>query len=203
MRKIKLPNKESTPKLTPFKGKVGYQLTTDQRHNLINDLMDILLEGYQSDHQLSERLGYSRNTIAKYKKFAIKLLSKNVMARPQIRALQLSRAYQDIENLTKELQQPNLTISDKMSIYAQKNNVNKHIALIAGLNIETKVSVDHKQLVITRANPEETRKIVESGNVTVEAVDTNEEEEIEEYGEHTGVLSEENKGTGIQDQLQN
>jgi dsRNA-specific ribonuclease len=139
----------------------GQRLNIAERTELIADMVESMLAGYQSDRQLSEDLKISRPTIGKYKQYALQLIASTKLDQPQIRALQLSRLYQDLENLTIELQAPDLTVKDKMSIYNQRSKINQQIALVSGLNIETKVNVDAKKLVITRAHPDAVRQAIE------------------------------------------
>lgn len=136
----------------------GQGLNVEQRNDLVANLVEEMLKGYQSDRKLSTILKVSRKTVVRYKHLAMKLIAAAKLDQPQVRALQMQRLYQDMENLTTELKAEGLTVKDKMSIYNQRAKINQQIALIAGLNIETKINIDHKKLVITRAHPDAIKK---------------------------------------------
>lgn len=139
------------------------KLTTDEATELIADLVDALLHGYVSDNQLSKDLKVSRTTIVRYKAKALKIISSTEIDQPQIRALHLQGLYQDLEELTMMLNEAT-SIKEKTSIYNQRNKVKQQIALISGLNVETKINLDHKQLVVIKSHPEAYRKTLEEQN---------------------------------------
>lgn len=139
----------------------GQKMTISERQELIGCLVDELTTGMYSDRELSRKLNVGRSQIVKYKPYALKLIATTKIDRPSIRVLQIQRVYNRIEQLNNEFQ-PNQSIKDKMSIHNQLTKLEQHLAMIAGLNIETQININQKQLVITRANPKDVRKVTKS-----------------------------------------
>lgn len=150
----------------------GKALNKAESIELITDLVELLLKGYISDNQLSKDLKVSRQTIVRYKDDAMKIISSASIDQPRIRALHLQGLYQDLEELTIMLETAT-SVKEKTSIYNQRNKVKQQIALISGLNVETKINLDHKQLVIIKSHPEERKRVLEEQNRVNNNVPTN------------------------------
>lgn len=140
------------------KHKSGQQMLAAERLEFVGSLVEIMLQGLYSDNQLSKMLKADRRTVNKYKPAALKLISAAKLDQGNIRALQVQRAYNRIERLTLELDNKNITLKDRMAVHNQITKLEQHLALITGLNVETKINIDHKKLVITRAHPDAIKK---------------------------------------------
>jgi hypothetical protein len=126
-------------------------LSVARRVVLIGKLFDAMTEGYQSTNALSKRLGVSRPTIDRYRPVVDDLITKTKLDRTQIRNLELQRAYKIIEMLMDDLNK-SVEHKDRIGYYNQIAKHSSRIALITGLNVETQVTIDQKQLVIIRAD---------------------------------------------------
>jgi hypothetical protein len=131
--------------------KQGHRLVNTQRVVLIGKLIDVLCEGYHSTTSLSKKLNVSRDTIETYRPAADQAIAKLKLDRNVIRNLQVQRTYKLLEMLMGDLKGCT-TVKEKTLIYNQIYKFSSHLALICGLNVETQVNVDQKQLVIIRAN---------------------------------------------------
>ena len=96
---------------------------------------------------------------------ADELIGKMKLDRNAIRVLQIRRTYQLIEGLMTDLKGAD-TIKEKSMLYGNIFKFSSHLALITGLNVETQVNVDQKQLVIIR--PAERKKDHQITVTTVE-----------------------------------
>lgn len=129
----------------------GYRLTNAKRLVVIAKLVDQLSKGYYSTNQLAKMTGMTTKMVATYRPLADEVIAKQTPDRNVIRNLEIKRTYQIIEMLMQDLAR---TTEDKIRIgyYNQIAKHSQHLALITGLNIETQVTVDQKQLVIIRAS---------------------------------------------------
>lgn len=136
----------------------GQQMLAAERVEFVAKLVEIMLTGLYSDNKLAQMLKADRTTVNKYKPAALKLITAAKLDQSNIRALQVQRAYNRIERLTLELDDKHLTVKDRMAVHNQITKLEQHLALITGLNVETKINVDHKKLVIVRAHPDSIKK---------------------------------------------
>lgn len=148
---------ETELSITPKKR--GQQLQNAERLIVIAKLVEELSNGYMSTYALSKKLRLNRATIEAYRPLADKLITETRLDRGVIRNLQVRRTYKLIEMLMDDLKKIDSTpldVSTKMAtkskIYSQIAKFSQHLALITGLNVETQVNVNPKQLVIIRAN---------------------------------------------------
>jgi hypothetical protein len=144
------------------KKKAGQQLLNAERDVIISKLIDKLVEGLHTTNALSIELGVSRDTIDKLRPLADELIGKMKLDRNAIRVLQIRRTYNLIETLMADLKGCE-TIKEKSMIYGQIFKFSSHLALITGLNVETQVNIDHKQLVIIRPAAKPEQRIVIEG----------------------------------------
>ena len=169
------------------KKRQGQQMTTVERFDFVARMVEYMMQGLHSDQGLAKLMNSSAVTVAKYRPQALKMISITKLDQNNIRQLQIQRAYYRIERLTLDLdskqefidadgvkRSSNLSIKDKMAVHNQITKLEQHLALIAGLNVETKVHVDAKQLVIVRAHPDAVHKALNPSNVIDVTPDTDE-----------------------------
>lgn len=143
---------------TIIKRKQGQQLTADEKADLLADLVEHMLKGFYSDNKLAQLCNVDRDTIRRYKGSASKIIASTRIDRNNIRALQIQRVYTRLEALNTELEDKKLTVKEKMAIHGQITKLEQHLALITGLNVETKVNVNQRKLVIVKAHPKAVEK---------------------------------------------
>lgn len=144
-------------------------MTATERSDLLADLVDHLLAGVYSDNGLAKLCKVDRDTVKRYKPAAFKIIANTQVDQNQIRTLEIQRTYTRIDTLYKELDQKKLSVKDKMAIHNQIAKAESHLALITGLNVQTTINVNRKQLVITRAHPADVKKAKkEAGVIDVE-----------------------------------
>jgi hypothetical protein len=173
-----------------IKRKPGQVMGRTERIDFVGDMIEHMMQGLYSDNKLAKMLDVDRRTVVKYKPQALKLISITKLDQNNIRQLQIQRAYYRIEQLIQDLNsqyeyidaegkphKAKLSIKDKMAVHNQITKLEQHLALIAGLNVETKVHVDSKQLVITRAHPDAVRKALNPETVIDVTPDDNNDQE--------------------------
>lgn len=140
------------------KGKRGQQMTNTKRFVVIHKLLEYLSESYYTTGKLAKLTGLSYKTVETYRPFVDRLLAERRVDRNTVRNLQVNRTYKMIERMVLDLDDIEAHIKDvgrkiqlKATIYGQIVKYSSHLALITGLNIETQVNVEQKQLVIIRA----------------------------------------------------
>lgn len=124
-------------------------MTIASRNVLIAKVLDLVSEGIMSTRELAKRTGVSRPTIDKIRPLVDEIIGRDKIDRNIIRNLQIRRTYELIEMLMNDLKTCE-SIKERSIIYGNIFKFSSHLALITGLNIETQVTVDHKQLVIIR-----------------------------------------------------
>lgn len=147
------------------KQKTGQRLTNAKRLVVIAKLADHLTQGYYSTNELAKMTGLTRKMIDTYRPMVDEVIGKQKLDRNIIRSLQLKRTYNIIEMLMNDLKRCE-TIKDKTLIYNQIAKFSSHLALITGLNVETHVNVDHKQLVIIRSGKKPIIDLNETPEIT-------------------------------------
>jgi len=144
------------------------QMTSPERADLIASLVEHMLKGLYSDNKLAELCQVDRRTITRYKPAAIKIIGATKIDRANVRALQIQRVYTRLERLNAEFE-TEMTLKERMAVHGQITKLEQHLALITGLNVETKINVDHKQLVITRAHPSAVKKAYKEATGIIDA----------------------------------
>jgi len=147
----------------------GQQLTIATRNILIAKVLDLVSEGIMSTRELAHRTGVSRPTIDRIRPLVDEIIGRDKIDRNIIRNLQIRRTYELIEMLMSDLKGCE-TIKERSIIYGNIFKFSSHLALITGLNVETQVNVDHRQLVIIRPH-ESSKQPVESAPIDVDSVD--------------------------------
>ncbi len=132
--------------------KQGTRLTKIERQQLLLDLIDALQSGYMSKLSLARKLNVSRQTIDSLLPEAEAVFATVTKDRNIIRNLQVQRTYAMIDRLSTKLDDPDKppSLKEELAIHDKIIKYGQHLALITGLNVETHINVDHKQLVIIR-----------------------------------------------------
>lgn len=146
------------------KRKHGERLTKAERDDLIIELVKALQNGHTSTYELAKLLKVSGSTVDRLRPMADKVLLTTLPDRNTVRALEIQRTYRSMERLAMKLSNEKLALDSYLRIDKSMQGWSKHLALITGLNIETKVNVNQKQLVITRAHPEAVKKALNGDN---------------------------------------
>lgn len=138
----------------------GHKLTKREREELIIKLVDLLTTGYKTDSELAEQLQISRVTLNTLKPFADELLAVTADTQNVIRNQSIARVNRQIERITKHLEDGKLTFKEQMFAISTFTRLQSHLAMITGLNVETKINIDHKRLVVIRAHPDAVHKAI-------------------------------------------
>lgn len=144
---------------TPAKRPVGQRLTKGERDQLLVDMVGLLQTGYATNRQLAATLHVNPKTAEKLRPLADQIIAQDTPDRNIIRNLSVRRATTMIERLVNKLD--DLSLSDELKVHDKIVKYSQHLALITGLNVETKINIDHKKLVITRAHPDALRKAID------------------------------------------
>ena len=143
------------PPKTPRKR--GEQMTIAARNVLIAKVLDYMSEGVMSTRELAKRTGVSRPTIDRIRPLVDEIIGRDKIDRNIIRNLQIRRTYELIEMLMNDLKLCQ-SIKERSIIYGNIFKFSSHLALITGLNIETQVNLDAKQLVVIRPAKRDARE---------------------------------------------
>lgn len=162
------------------KRKNGERLTRQERDDLIIELVKCLQNGHTSTYELAQLLKISGPTVDRLRPMADKIIINTLPDRNTIRALEIQRTYRMIEKLSlafdgEKKYRPSHKM--RMDISARILGFSKHLALITGLNVETKVNVNQKQLVITRAHPDAVKKAL-NNDTDIERIQIESEQTI-------------------------
>lgn len=132
--------------------KQGTRLTKIERQQLLLELIDALQSGYMSKLSLARKLNVSRQTIDSLLPEAEAVFATVTKDRNIIRNLQVQRTYAMIDRLSTKLddEEHKPSLKEELAIHDKIIKYGQHLALITGLNVETHINVDHKQLVIIR-----------------------------------------------------
>ena len=132
--------------------KQGTRLTKVERQELLLGLIDALQSGYMSKLSLARKLNVSRQTIDSLMPEAEAVFATVTKDRNIIRNLQVQRTYAMIDRLAGKLDNEEHlpTLKEELAIHDKIIKYGQHLALITGLNVETHINVDSKQLVIIR-----------------------------------------------------
>lgn len=148
--------------------KRGQRLSKAERDDLIIELVKHLAARYDNTHQLAKRFNVDETTIDRLRPVVDKIIANSIPDRNIIRSLEISRTYEMMGKLADMFEKAKPENS-KLNITHAMLGWSKHMALITGLNVETKVNVNQKQLVITRAHPDAVKKAL-NGHEDIERI---------------------------------
>lgn len=141
----------------------GRNLTKAERDDLIVSIVTRLQKGYASNYRLARDLKVNDRTIQKLRPMADAIITEQIPDRGIIRSLEIAKTYEMVAYLA-DLLEKEKDHKRKMDISRSMLGWSKHMALITGLNVETKINVNQKQLVITRAHPDAVKKALNGDN---------------------------------------
>lgn len=134
------------------------RFTTEEKLELSANLAELLTLGYASTNALARQLNVDNKTVERYLPLARKVLQQLVPSREDYRAEHIARLRNVCQMILDDLARlgEDGKAYERAALYRVLGQFMGQLALVTGLNVETQVNVDQKQLVIIR-NPADQR----------------------------------------------
>lgn len=130
--------------------KRGTHLLTNEKMELTFSIVDLLLEGMETEAGLAKKLHVNRTTIRRYKPYALDIIGRAKHDRNAVRNRQIARTNLMIEKLSDDLKKAQ-NVKEKSLIYSSLAKYYHHLALVAGLLYDKQTQqTDPQKLVIIR-----------------------------------------------------